>query len=160
MSVKIDPDNLVPKEFIGIPYVPKGRGFEGCDCIGLVLLWFKERGYDLGGAGSEQYAQDWSDEDPQRYLKTLLEYGEFVDFRQVIPNDVLMILNHDGDPEKDSKYVDSIAVVIDPGHFLATTQELGSRVGTFTLQNLRYFVGAIRPHFDEQRRLVKKPAAA
>ncbi len=156
MSIRIDPDSLVSKEFIGIPYVPKGRGFEGCDCIGLVILWFTEHGYDLSDAGSEHYGQGWSDEDPQRYLKTLLDYGEFVDFRQVQPNDVLMILNHDEDPRKDSKYVDSIAVVIDPGHFLVTTREQGSRVGTFIVQSLRYFVGAIRPKFNDEKRLIKR----
>jgi len=153
-------DKRAPPEFIGIPYVPKGRSFDGCDCIGLVILWFKEHGYDLGDAGSESYAEDWSDEDPQRYLQTLLDSGEFVDFRQVQENDVLMILNHDEDPEKDSKHVDSIAVVIDPGHYLVSTREFGSRVGTFTIQNLKYFVGAIRPKFDEQKRLVKKPTQA
>ena len=156
MSIQIDPDMLVPQKFIGITYVPKGRGFEGCDCIGLVLLWFRQHGFDLGNAGSEMYGEDWSDEDPQRYLKTLLEYGEFVDFRQVQPNDVLMILNHDEDPEKDSKHVDSIAVVIDPGHFLVSVREHGSKVGTFVAQNLRYLVGAIRPTFDDQKKLVKK----
>ena len=153
-------DKRAPSEFIGIPYVPKGRSFDGCDCIGLVILWFKERGYDLGDAGSEPYAEDWSDEDPQRYLQTLLHYGEFVDFRQVQENDVLMILNRDEDPQEDSKHVDSIAVVIDPGHYLVSPREFGSRVGTFTIQNLKHFVGAIRPKFDEQKRLVKKPTQA
>ena len=156
MSTKLDLNSLVDPKFLGIPYKLRGRGFDGADCIGLVILWFKAHGYDVGDSGSEPYAAHWNDEDPQLYLKTLLEYGEFVDFRQVQPNDVLMILNHDEDPEKDSKHVESIGVVLDPGHFLVTTQEKGSVVGTFTLHNVRYFVGAIRPQFDENKKFVKK----
>ncbi|MBI4227669.1 MAG: hypothetical protein HY600_05325 [Candidatus Omnitrophica bacterium] len=159
MSGLHDPNRLVDPQFLGIPYVPRGRGFEGCDCIGLVLLWFREHGYDLGPAGSEPYTEAWSDEDPQRYLKALLEYGEFVDFRQVQPRDVVMILNHSDDLDQDARRVDSIGVVIDPGHFLVSTREFGSRVGMFTVQNLRYFVGAIRPAFDAQKQLVKPHAA-
>lgn len=157
MSTQIDPDSLVDPKFIGIPYVLNGRSFKGADCIGLVLLWFEDEGYRIGEVGDgKPIAEGWSDEDPQRYLKALLEYGEYVDFRHVQRNDVVMILNQDPDPEKDARRVDSIAVVIDPGHFLATTKDKGSRVGTFTIPNLRYFIGAIRPRFDEEKKLVRK----
>lgn len=156
MSGNLNANGLVDPKFIGIPYRLKGRRFDGADCIGLVILWFQEHGYDVGNSGSEPYAAHWTDEDPQLYLKKLMEYGDFVDFRQMQPNDVVMILNHDPDREKDSKRVDSIGVVVDGGHFLATTKEKGSQVGTFTVANLRYFVGAIRPLFDEEKRFVKK----
>jgi cell wall-associated NlpC family hydrolase len=34
--------------YIGIPYADKGRGWDSCDCFGLLQLWMKtERGIDL-----------------------------------------------------------------------------------------------------------------
>lgn len=34
--------------YIGIPFKHMGRGFDGCDCIGLVYLWYKhENGIEI-----------------------------------------------------------------------------------------------------------------
>lgn len=41
--------------FVGIPWVEKGRGFEGCDCWGLLrLVYLEECGVELPGYG-ERY---------------------------------------------------------------------------------------------------------
>ncbi len=158
MSVRVDPDSLVDPGFVGIPYRHNGRSFDGTDCIGLVILWFEERGYRIGqDSDGRPIGEDWSDEDPQRYMRALMEYGEYVDFRQSQPGDVVLILNQDPDPDRDARFVASTGVVIDPGHFLVTTKEKGSRVATFSMHNLRYFVGAIRPSFDENKRIIRKP---
>lgn len=40
--------NASISKYFGIPYVWEGNSFEGCDCYGLVCLWYKnELGLDL-----------------------------------------------------------------------------------------------------------------
>jgi cell wall-associated NlpC family hydrolase len=34
-------------DFVGIPFVDRGRDYYGCDCMGLVHLIFKEYGIDI-----------------------------------------------------------------------------------------------------------------
>lgn len=33
---------MIDNRFIGIPFISKGRSFKGCDCYGLVKLYYKE----------------------------------------------------------------------------------------------------------------------
>ncbi len=47
----------VPHRLVGIPFIAGGRGWDGCDCWGLLLLAYREvlgielPSYDRAGAG-------------------------------------------------------------------------------------------------------------
>lgn len=60
-----------PSKFIGIPYVSKGRGWDGCDCWGLVRLFYRE----VLGVLLPEYALEYADAEELRDVAALVEAG-------------------------------------------------------------------------------------
>lgn len=147
--MRVDYSALVPKKFLGIPYKLGGRSFTGCDCIGILWLWFKEQGINLNPGDGIPYSCDWSREDNQRYMRGLLKVGKWVPLQQTQPDDVVLFLNYNKERDKDRQFVDATGLVITPACFLHMTPE-GSTVSQFTKNHVLYNAGAIRIHEVEE----------
>lgn len=85
--------DLESKRFLGISSKVCGDGFDGCDCVGLLRLWFKEHGSPLTFSDGE--AEDRSKvSDPknwERLIKYLNTYCNKVDDDIVQYGDVVLL---------------------------------------------------------------------
>ncbi|MGH9887417.1 MAG: C40 family peptidase [bacterium] len=62
---------MVPLHFIGIPYVSKGRSQAGCDCWGIVFLYYLE----VLGIRLPEYADGYSDSAEEEEVAKLVASG-------------------------------------------------------------------------------------
>lgn len=57
MLVELD-EKYITQMFLGVPYKHKGRDLNGLDCYGLVILLYRERGYEVLDIEAD-YDEDW-----------------------------------------------------------------------------------------------------
>ena len=76
--------------WVGIPYLQNGRTrSQGVDCLGLLLVFFKELGI-IVDYKQEFYQADWYQHTPEeRYLNGLKQHGIEIEPYQILPGDVL-----------------------------------------------------------------------
>lgn len=55
-------------KYIGIPYKFNGRTRDGCDCLGLCHLFYKEHGWITLDDG-KPITKDWQEKDPKRLVR-------------------------------------------------------------------------------------------
>lgn len=64
---------------VGIPYQHGGRGPDGLDCLGLVVLFYRSLGIEVPDGDGNPYSPDWWRSDPGRYLRGIVEHGRPVE---------------------------------------------------------------------------------
>ena len=66
-------------KYIGIPFLWMGRGYDGCDCIGLAYLFYKDRGVDLplSDDTGESYSSEYEESPDNRMEGLMLKWGNF-----------------------------------------------------------------------------------
>ena len=87
------------RKYLGIPYKHVGRDFNGVDCWGLLILYFREKGIELP---DWWYEEDWSKKGYNYFLDNAGKYAVKVDTPQ--PDDILLfhsdlktkVINHAG----------------------------------------------------------------
>lgn len=140
--VKTETNSLIDPKFIGIPYKFKGREFEGADCIGLMILWFREQGIEYEyDDGQGPVMAHWWEHNPRRFLDAYLALGKIVHFQDVKKNDVLLLLGDDL-----SCFPSCLGVMVDNRHMLVSFEEKGSFVTMLNSHWKKRFFGAIRLH--------------
>ena len=104
--------------YIGIPYMPGGESFAGCDCWGIVQLWYRnEMGITLGRPVEFAPAS-------MRMRLTIDNYAaQGFEMIEPLANEYLvgdvLLLQHGAIP-------DTFAVVVYGRRFLTTGERLGS----------------------------------
>ena len=108
-------------EYLKIPFLHRGRGWEGADCFGILRLYYeKELGITLPDF-TEEYCEDWWGE-KNYFLDLYASYG----FRQVdnpAPHDLVMFRNS-------PTAVGHVGIVVDSSNFLHMTKA-GGGVGNY-----------------------------
>ena len=108
--------NIEP--YLDIPYVWNGRGFDGCDCYGLVILYFKvELGieiidYDHGRLSDSEFTNS------EYLIEHAHEQWIQIPFEQAQPNDCVLICNR-------SEYPNHCGIIVPERRFLHTLHNQG-----------------------------------
>ena len=134
MSFKIDP------KFLNIPYKFGGRGLDGADCVGLLILWFKEQGIDYEYQDKQgAIHMNWYKNNPRRLVESILEYGSLIRFSDLEKNDLLMITNNGNET-----IPICLGVMVGGRHILTTNDKENSFVSMLDMVWRERFWGGIR----------------
>lgn len=141
MAIKIDPGSLVDNKFLGIPYVLGEKTFEGCDCVGLAILYFKSLGVDYEYDDRQgPVLKRWYEHNPARFRDAIAAMGQVVEFANVKKYDCLLFFGE----ESIMRFPSCLGVMVDDRHFLTATEKDGSFVQMLNLAWKQKFWGAIR----------------
>lgn len=117
------------KKYLSIPFLLHGRTFEGCDCYGLLMLYFEN---ELGIVIKDFIGKSTVRTDADRSNNILcLDNSEDewlpVELDDIRPNDILGFRNK-------SITINHVGIVIDPRFFLHTFDSIGcaaSKISTW-----------------------------
>lgn len=77
------------KDFIGIPFKFRGRGKEGVDCLGLIHLYLKARGYCVPDGDGLPMTADRQPDYMERAMEALSRCCDQVE--EIHPDDILLM---------------------------------------------------------------------
>jgi len=88
------------RQFLSIPYIKKGRGFDGSDCKGLIILYYKTLfNIDIPDI-LEEYAPEWSLGDRNSFVQNYHKFFEPVKLPKkhdlILFQDRAGVVNHGG----------------------------------------------------------------
>jgi cell wall-associated NlpC family hydrolase len=105
-------DKLIEK-YKNARFVHNGRSLkEGIDCLGFVVLFYKEFGIDIPDGDGKPIEEDWFKKDPERYIRGIKQLGKKeVSLNALQPLDLVYfaishnIITHTGIMIYDNKFV-------------------------------------------------------
>lgn len=128
------------EKFLNIPYKFGGRGFDGADCVGLLILWFKEQGIHYQYRDKDgPIHMNWYKNHPRRLVEAITQYGVLCRFSDLTKNDVLLITNNG-----DESIPICLAVMVDERHILTTNDKQNSFVEMLNLEWKARFWGGLK----------------
>ena len=130
---------MIDPIFLNIPYKFGGRQFDGADCIGLLILWFKEQGIEYEYKDNEGMIHiNWYKNHPRRLVEAMSQYGQLIRFSDLRKNDVLLLTNN-----SDESIPICLAVMVDDRHILTTNDKQNSFVQMLNLEWKERFWGGL-----------------
>jgi hypothetical protein len=143
MSIQNDPNTLVDPKFIGIPYDLGKRTLEGCDCIGLMIMFMAEHGVQYEYDDKQgPILEHWWESNPRRFLNAISQHGALIQFSDIKKFDILLFFGE----ESFNRFPTCLGVMIDDRHFLIALEKRGSCVLMLDKIWRGKFWGAIRMH--------------
>ncbi|MTI69337.1 MAG: NlpC/P60 family protein [Firmicutes bacterium] len=131
--------NKLIKKFEKAKFVHNGRSLEeGIDCLGFLILFYKEFGINIPSNDGKPIDKYWFKEDPERYIRAIKSLGEKeVSFDELQPLDMAYfvvtknIITHTG-------------IMIDNQRFVHMSPKRGLLISKLKRHWKRRFRGAIR----------------
>lgn len=77
-------------KFIGIPFVPGGRGEQGTDCVGIVKLVYEEYGIPFELKDTTEY-EKWNDVEKQIFEYMKINFIKRESIRDLKPFDIILV---------------------------------------------------------------------
>lgn len=143
MSVKISPEKLIDKKFLGIPYKLHSKTYEECDCIGLAILFLREHGleYEYDDNKGPVMAR-WWETHPRRFLDAFLAMGNVVKWPELQKFDCMLLMGE----EEGATFPSCVGLMIDDRHFIGSLPSRGSFISELNVYWKSRFWSAIRLH--------------
>ena len=88
------PGEIDTRKYLGIPFRHNGRGMDGVDCLGLMLMVLRDAGIDLPDDDGRPIDPRWYDIDPERLIRGLGRYGQRINITEIQPLDVVVFSFH------------------------------------------------------------------
>ena len=133
--------NVLP-DLIGIPYRLGGKDRAGADCVGVVTMWLRSRGFKVAyDDGRGPVDTRWWEKSPTRFVEGLLAVGVPVRFQDLRQYDCLLLFGN-----AQCLYPSSLAVMVDDRHILSANEERGSFVEMLSQAWKDRFWGGVRLH--------------
>ena len=131
--------NTIINKFKGARFVHNGRSLEeGIDCLGLLILFYREFGIELPSDDGKHIEEEWYLTDPNRYIRAIknLSYPE-VSLDELKPLDLIFfVVNHD--------VITHTGILLPDNKFLHMTPKKGLRVSKFERHWRRRVRGGLR----------------
>ncbi|NLH59357.1 MAG: peptidoglycan endopeptidase, partial [Clostridiales bacterium] len=54
-----------------VPFIHNGRDMQGLDCLGFLILFYREFGVKIPGDDGREIDKDWYKKEPDRYIKAV-----------------------------------------------------------------------------------------
>lgn len=129
----------IDKRFLDIPYKFGGRDYDGADCVGLLILWFREQGIDYKYRDKDGPIHiDWYKNNPRRLVESITQYGSLIRFSDLQRNDVILLTNNG-----DESIPICLAVMVDDRHILTTNDKQNSFVEMLDMKWRERFWGGL-----------------
>lgn len=142
MSIKFNPQSLIDKKFLGIPYKLGAKTFDQADCIGVAILWLKEQGIDYQYDDKQgPVMAHWWEHKPRRFLDAFLTIGNIVKFSELRKYDCILLLG-----DEQSSFPSCVGIMIDDRHFLTSLESRGSFIDMMSMYWKSKFWSAVRLH--------------
>lgn len=130
--------DVIPK-FKDAKFVHNGRSLEkGIDCLGFIILFYKEFGIDIPNDDGNYIEEDWYKHDPERYIRAIKKFdAKQVPFKDLQPLDMVYlaisrnIITHTG-------------IMINSKEFVHMSPKSGFLISKLERHWKRRFRGAIR----------------
>lgn len=138
----MEPNSLVDKNLISIPYKLGKCGFDGADCIGAVILWYRSQGIEFQyNDGKGPIDMNWYEKSPRRFLDAAQSLGDIIKFSELKKYDLIMMIGNEM-----VNYPSCLAVMVDDRHLFTSMEDRGSFVEMLNMYWKSKYYGAIRPH--------------
>lgn len=59
------------EEYKKVPFIHNGRDMQGLDCLGFLILFYREFGVKIPGDDGREIDKDWYKKEPDRYIKAI-----------------------------------------------------------------------------------------
>ena len=139
--IKIDPETIVEKRFLEIPFKYGGKDFKGADCVGTCILWLREQGYDYKYDDRKgRVLEHWFEKKPSRFLDAVNQYGAFVRFESLRNFDLILFFAH----TSVTRFPTGMGVMVDDRHYLSNELGKSSFVRMLDLEVKSICFGGLR----------------
>lgn len=131
--------NQIINKFRRTKFVHNGRSIEeGVDCLGFLILFYKEFGVELPSNDGKIVEKEWYLEDPNRYIRAIKNLGyESVNGENLKPLDLIyFVVNHD--------VITHTGIMLDNNRFVHMTPKKGLRVSKLERHWSKRFRGGVR----------------